>query len=170
MEPSMTHTYTIISKQDTYVEWDRCGGYDGTHDGGFQQAWFTDRDMALDYLTDLQLKDKYVIPNEDNSYQYEHTLYIDGKSTSISWENLRDDNDEYERLYALEQEFQEDASKLFRTKEALFLAKQVEERLAKERKAQEAKEAQAREAALRKRESDLATLARLKEQYEGKGS
>lgn len=167
MEAPMS-TYTIISKQDTYVAWDRCGGYDGTYDGGFHQEWFTDRDAALAYWAEWMFKDKYIIPHEDNSYSYEHTLYIDGKSTSISYSNLQGDDAEYDRLNALEQEFFEDAAKLYQVKESEFLAKREAERLEKLRKEQEAKEAREREAALRKRESDLATLARLKEEYEGK--
>jgi hypothetical protein len=154
MEAPMS-TYTISSKQDTYVAWDRCGGYDGTYDGGFHQEWFTDRDAALAYWAEWMFKDKYIIPHEDNSCSYEHTLYIDGKSTSISYRNLQGDDGEYDRLSA-------------QVKEVEFLAKREAERLEKLCKEQEAKEAREREAALRKRESDLATLARLKEEYEGK--
>lgn len=162
-------TYTIIARQETRVAWDRCSGYDGTYEGGFSMEWFTDRDEALKHWAERLFINKYTVKEEENTYEYELTLFIDGKSTSVSYHNLRNDDDEYDRLNRAEEDFRTDGDELFSVKEKEFLAKREAERLEKLRKEEEAAEARRVEAAEKKRRTDLETLARLQAEY-GKGS
>lgn len=166
----MNNTYTIISRQDTYTKYDRCSGFDGAFDGGFKQEWFNDYNEAINYYADLLVEDKHVIPNQDNPYAYEHTLYINGKSTSISWNQLNNNEQERSALTDIEEAFFRDADELYITKSHNYLINKENERLAKERKSREALELKKQADEEAKRESDLKTLARLKEQYEGKGA
>ena len=157
--------YTIIAKQETHVAWDRCSGYDGTYEGGFQMEWFNDRAKALEFWAERLFQNKYIVKEEENTYEYELTLFIDGKSTSVSYSNLRDDDEEYDRLNRLEEDFRSDGDELFAVKEKEFLARREAERLEKRRQEAEAQQARIAEAAARKRKQDLETLARLQAEY-----
>lgn len=159
-------TYTIISYQPHDWWYDRCSGTAETYAGDFLQEWFTDRDEALAYWADRMMYDTFELPEKDNREPYEHYLYIDGKCARVSSQRMPDD--EYNELSHLESEFEDEARALYLVKKAEREAKLLEERLRKEEAAREAAAAAAAERELRKRESDLATLARLKEEYEGK--
>lgn len=159
----MNNIYTIISIQETYTHYSRCG-YEGTYDGSTKQKWFSDLNLAIEYLADLKIKDKYVIPESENPYSFEHTVYINGMSSNNDSDITLDD-ESWDALLKLENDFEYALDQKFEGMETKFLADRKAKLEEEARIHDEQWEKSVKEQAERQREADLETLARLQKQY-----